>query len=250
MRTILFIISLFISFSLMAQKTRVIEFGSDSKDSDNEYKLNIVKTSPVSFIFGKQPIEFERELTDYLSVQAGIGLTFPAVLSGTTGGLISYLIDSAGETQECNSEQWTNDYCDDIFDPSFRKTKLGFNLSISPRLWFSSDGIEGSYIAPVLRYITYRSDAERVIEGQSQITRTPDSFDKESTKNTDFVVHYGYQWLNDAITWEYFVGLGVRNQKRTRQDLGYEGNRIQNGTITESDRSVLYDFGIRVGFRF
>lgn len=236
-----------LSFFSNAQETQVITFGDD--DEDYEYKANIIKTSPSAFLFGRVPFEFERELTDFLSVQVGLGLTFSSALSGLSSELLAEINDESSGNNYCNSEQWTNDYCDDLSDADIREGKLGTIISFSPRLWFDSDGMDGSYIAPLLRYSTYKNKVQKVEEGLQSILRLPDSFENESQKNFDLVVHYGYQSLNDVITWEYFVGLGIRNQTLLRQDLGFMGNRIRNGTQEEKEKKILVEMGLRVGFR-
>lgn len=244
------LLPLLFSLSLEGQRTRVINFGEDEANEDYEYKYNIIKTSPSAFLFGRQPFEYEREITDYLSLQAGIGFTFSSALSGLSTGLYSEILDEGESNRFCNSTQWGNqDYCDDLGDADIRTGKIGMIMSFSPRLWFDSDGMDGSYIAPVVRYSTYKNNVQQVEEGVTSLVRLPNSFDLESAKNVDLVVHYGYQFLNERITWEYFVGLGVRRQNQIRQDLGTPNNRFRNGTAEENSKSVLVELGIRIGFR-
>lgn len=225
----------------------IITFGNDENDKESiSYRDMIIKTSPGSFIFGKLPFEVEKELNDFISIQGGLGLTFSSVT------------DSWGEAlaeldgyDYCNSTQWNSDYCDDPYDYSYRNGKIGYIASLSARLFWDQDGFEGAYIAPVVRYSTRRSDAQRIDESQGSEVRLMDSFDEESDKNLDLVVHYGAQYLNETITWEYFVGLGIRRQTRLIQDLGYDNNfDLRNGDLQEIKRNVIrYEVGLRVGFR-
>ena len=225
----------------------VITFGNDEKtDKDYKYKDMIIKTSPTAFIFGKMPFEIEKEVTDFLSVQAGLGLTFSSVTDAWGEALAE--LDNY---DYCTSTQWDNDYCDNPYDNSYRNGKTGFMASLSARLFWDQDGFDGGYIAPVVRYSTRRSNAQMIDESQRSEERLMDSFDEENDKNLDLVVHYGAQYLNETITWEYFVGLGVRRQTRLLQDLGYDNNfNLRNGGLQEIKRNqILYEIGLRVGFR-
>lgn len=246
MKTILLLFFTMTSSFLFGQKTKIVEFGNN-KNEDYEYKRNVIKTSPTTFIFGKQPIEFERELTNFLSLQAGVGVTFYTAISNLSGSIFSDFWSDVFDN--CNTGQWQEDYCDDLSDRSIRNGKLGLMFSISPRLWFGSDGIDGSYVAPVLRYSNFKNQVQRIQEGIPTEIRLLDEFDDESTRNIDLVVHYGYQILNEVVTWEYFGGLGLRNNTRVRQDLGYLSGRLQNGSFEEKNSSLIIEFGLRVGFR-
>lgn len=223
----------FFSFMIYGQETRVITFGDDDKE-DYVYKVNIIKTSPTSFLFGRQPIEYERELTDFLSVQGGLGFTFLSALSGLSAGWYSDFV------QDENT---------DLLDNSIREGSVGIILSFSPRLWFDSDGMDGSYIAPVVRYSTYNSEVQQAIPGQTILERNPNAFDSVNSKNVDLVVHYGYQSLSDVITWECFVGLGIRNQTGMEQDITRMNGVYQNGVTDIERKQILVELGLRFGFR-
>lgn len=230
----------------------IITFGNDENDNENiRYKDIIIKTSPTAFIFGKLPFEIEKEITDYFSVQGGLGLTFSSITNSDLWR--DELFDLDDNDEYCNSTQWgNNDYCDNPFDFDYRDGKTGIILSASGRLFWGQDGFDGGYIAPVVRYSNRRTNVQMIDETQgSSEVRLQDSFDSEIDKNVDLVVHYGAQYLNETITWEYFVGLGLRKQTRVIQDLGYDpSGNLRNGELQEIKRNtILYEIGLRVGFR-
>ncbi|HND88493.1 MAG TPA: hypothetical protein PK971_09195, partial [Saprospiraceae bacterium] len=63
----------------------VINFGDETdakKGKEQTYRRIIVKTSPLAFVFGRQPFEVEKEMNDYLSLQVGLGFTFEPLWAG------------------------------------------------------------------------------------------------------------------------------------------------------------------------
>jgi hypothetical protein len=228
----------------------VINFGDESDDAKKEesaYKGMIIKTSPTAFIFGRQPFEFEKEIKDYLSLQVGAGVTFLPLYAGYDD-LLAELRDESDESYV--SPQWDQDEPDDYNDYTYRTGKLGLQFSLSPRLFFESDGYEGMYIAPVLRYSTQNFEVQKVREGESTIIRNPNDLQKESIKNTDILVHWGSQSLYPKLTLEWFIGGGIRLRNNTRQDVGYNLATLSgNAERNFKDKRFRLEAGIRVGFQ-
>lgn len=60
-----------------SEKSKVIVFGDDEEENQNSKfkskRYTIIKTNPFSSIFGHQVLEIERELTNVLSFQVGLG---------------------------------------------------------------------------------------------------------------------------------------------------------------------------------
>jgi len=206
----------------------------------------ILKTSPTAFIFGRQPVEIEKEVQDYMSLQAGLGVTFEPLWAGYNE-LVNEINDEVDGYYE--SEQWAIDEPDIYSDYSIRKGKTGFLASISPRLFFESDGFEGMYIAPVLRYSVQNFDVQKVREGLPYIDRS-DEVQKEYVKNFDLLVHYGSQSLYPKLSFEWFLGAGIRFRNNLRQDVGYDSSLVSaNGERTFKDKKFRLEVGIRVGFQ-
>jgi hypothetical protein len=246
---------LFLSSNTFAQNQKnkntsveIIDFGNrEKKQSVKSDHPMIIKTSPISPIFGKAILEVEREITDYLSLQVGVGLKFKPLVERN---LISILDESEESNLYCESPLWENDICDDFNDSSIRKASPGIILSVSPRFFFESDGFEGSYIAPLIRYSRENLNAQSISENRGSIVRLSDFDVNESISNIDFIVHYGLQILYPKLSLEYFVGVGARKENIVRQDLGVDNAGFnRNGTSKINSTSLLLEGGIRIGFQ-
>ncbi len=228
---------------------QIIEFGDDTgDDSDVATSLTgfILKTSPSAFINGWQFFEVEKGFTEFLSLQAGAGFTFKPLL----GNLYSELSSELEVGDECDSDQWDNDYCDDYFDLEYRRFKTGLVLSFSPRLFFNDFAPDGSYFGLKMRYSIQNMEVQMVEEGTTSFNRLSDAYQPEVVKRFDLVGHYGYQYLYDKLTAEYFLGLGVRFRNQTRQDLGFDAsNNIRNGERTFKNTRLRIEAGLRFGFQ-
>ncbi|MCC6279543.1 MAG: hypothetical protein IT262_03020 [Saprospiraceae bacterium] len=254
---ILLLLACFFANNLSAQRDKkkpnrdveIIDFGDTDNNSQKEtvYHGLILKTSPVSFIFGRQPIELEKEMNDFLSLQAGAGVTFEPLWSAYDELLNEINDEFNGSTE---SELWASDEPDNYADYSIRTGKIGLQFSVSPRLFFDSDGYEGMYIAPVFRYSTQKFEVQKVREGVPYLERNPDDLQQESIKNMDLMVHYGGQTLYPKLTLEWFIGAGIRFSDNRRQDVGYDFLFLAgNGERSFKDKKFRLETGIRVGFQ-
>jgi hypothetical protein len=229
----------------------VIDFGEteDKTEDKSVYHGLILKTSPVSFIFGRQSVELEKEINDYLSIQGGVGVTFEP-LWASYGDLLAEITEEYDGFCESDNPAFAYDECDSYSDFTIRSGKVGYQFSLSPRLFFDSDGFEGMYIAPVLRSSTQKFDVQRVYEGLSYAEHNPADLQQESVKNFDLLVHYGGQTLHPKLSVEWFIGGGMRFRNSVRQDIGFDFNQqALNGERRFKDRKFRLEAGIRVGFQ-
>ena len=228
-------------------EVQVIEFEDENKimrDEENGRVL-IIKTSPLSYITGWQFVEVEKEINDFFSIQGGIGLTFKPFLDVETA-LYSEIIE-----QDCESDFWgNNDYCDDFSDLDIRTYKPGLYISATPRLYFDDFAPEDSYFGLKLRYSIRNIDVQKIEQGGNGINRLPNDFQAEKVRYFDIVGHYGYQVLYKKLTASYFIGLGVRLENQTRQDIGYDDSgRYYNGEREISGAKLRVEAGVRFGFQ-
>lgn len=240
--------------SISAQKSdvEIIDFGDDN-DTKSDYVASnyIIKTSPVSFVFGSQMIEVERYMTDFLSVQAGIGLTFDVLYKDILDEDITSEIGLSQYSDYCESEFWgeQNDICDDFVSTFNRRIKPSILLTASARLFFNDDAMDGSYFAFKLRYARENVAIMDIAPNSSSVQRLSDQWFDESYRSFDIIAQYGYQVLYDRLTTEYFVGLGARFTKESRQDLGYLGGIVTNNLLEVSTTLPRIEAGIRIGFQ-
>ncbi len=244
------------SFPLSAQKEKqgkdiqIIEFGEEDQTATRKPQNHnglIVKTNPISFVFGAQWVEAEKEINDYLSLQAGIGARFKSLVGYSYTSLFDEL---NGSDDACNSTVWSDDICDEYTDYTYRESKVGPLLYFSPRLFFESGGFDGGYIAPVLRYSKAKYKVQQVDETATSEVRLPNVWQKENERDIDLVIHFGYQRLHPKLTSEIFFGIGARFNKSTRQDLGRNDLGFYQNGVRNFQRTILrIESGIRLGFQ-
>jgi hypothetical protein len=246
---------LFNSFSASCQTRKksnsnveIIDFGENQKKTaEKSSHPMIIKTSPISPIFGKGLLELEREVTDYLSIQVGVGATFKPLVDISLTNLI---FEEDSNSGSCESELWENDYCDNYEDFDIRRSVPSFLFSFSPRFFFESDGFEGSYIAPKFRYSKNKFEVQSIQEDFGELTRNSTYDVDESITRMDFLVHFGSQVLYPKLSLEYFVGIGASNATEIRQDLGRDDfARNRNGLSETKSTKLILEGGMRLGFQ-
>lgn len=228
------------------EKSTVIVFDDEeqTKEEVERTKSYInIKTNPMSFLFGYQMIEAEKQITDYLSVQVGAGVTFKD-LSKTIDDF-DEIIDQE-DVYSPESPNWNTDVTDYYYADNTRKSKLGFCFTLSPRFFYASDGFEGGYIAPTFTYKRYNFNAADFVDR----AYTTDFIDPENLNYTDFTVRYGYNTLFETMMTESFVGVGYRTNSSHRQDIGYNAGGLIGKTFQDFSYSgIRLELGIRVGFQ-
>lgn len=250
-------VMLLLTFQLMGQKSKknkrdkdveIIDFGDDGGQGETDpYGDFIIKTNPFSYMFGWQFVEVERTIAPFFTVQGGLGVTFKPLLQDT----YAEFIDELREGPNYESE-WSNDYPDDYSDYSIRSQKIGLLYSANFKLYFDDDAPDGSYFGFTARIANKRYEVQKVDETYTGggVLRLPNDFQDEKVRNLDLVGYYGYQLLYDKLTTEYFVGLGARLSKHTRQDIGSNSSfGYKNGEIEFKESLVRYEVGVRIGFQ-
>lgn len=242
--------------SLTAQKknndVEVIEFGEEGGEQSDYVQGNfIIKTSPVSFIFGNQMFEVERYISDILSIQAGVGLTFNSVYEGLWDSDIVDELSFNDNVSFCESTYWPeqDDICDDFVSSDNRRLKPGFLISTSARLFFNDDAMDGQYFAFKFRFSTKNYEIQDILPNQPFVERSTNQWFDEDYTAIDIVGQYGYQVLYSKLTAEYFVGLGIRFAQEKRQDLGYEAGIVRSHLTDVKTKSPRIEAGIRIGFQ-
>lgn len=235
------------------EKSTVIIFDDEKEEDDDDERINssratIIKTSPISFIFGNQIIEVEKEINDWFSLQLGAGVTFKDRSKDID--FLAEIIDEESDGEYGPfSDVWESDELDFYYDGT-RQSKLGYAFTFSPRLFYGSDGCEGGYIAPTLTYKKFAFKAEDVVLGNNYVERTGVFTDSESVGYLDFTVRYGQTNFFEKLTTESFVGLGIRSISNHRQDLGYTtGGYLAKGFQDFKSSELRLELGVRIGFQ-
>lgn len=221
------------------RQVEIIHFNEDKKSSHKPENptRSIVKTAPFSFIIGYLPVYYEYSVTDWLGLQAGAGVTFRPAVSNLISGLYAELYD------------YSEDESGTYRDYRYRTSKPGLMFSLSPRLYFQSDGLEGTYIAPEIRFITRRSKIQQP-DPLYYPDRVEDFFDQESFRMTDIMVNYGWQELYPKLSVDFSIGAGIRwvsgEWQQVLQD--FNGN-YYSATPTRAETNFKLSLGFRLGFQ-
>jgi hypothetical protein len=215
----------------------IIRFSEDQKEDSKKKSSNvstsIIKIAPIAFIAGYFPVFVERELNDWLSIQVGMGVTFKSAADDIFSNWSDVL-------------EGTDTYT----DYSYRATNLGFLLSVSPRLYFDSEGLEGGYLAPEMRLSSRNIKAQKPDPSNVDLSRIDNEYDKEKNNYFDLMVHYGRQTLYPKLTLDWSIGVGIRNVNSTTQIVDRNNAGIWTSTLEKSANSLFHaQIGLRVGFQ-
>lgn len=221
-------------------QVEVIRFSDSGSDNPPapKYAGNIVKVAPLAFMYGYFPLFYEREITNWLGIQAAAGVTFRPFLADT----------------ELFKEFYVNAFdceCGNYRDYSYRDAKLGFLMGVSPRLYIKSEGLEGTYFAPEVRWYSWRTKAQKPAPDYNLTNaRLSGIYDEEKIHFTDVMVHCGWQTLYPRLSLDWSVGVGLRYVSGTWQSIynGTSGESLSHA-IEQSDKQFRFDVGLRLGFQ-
>lgn len=250
----IFLFLLFCSTTFSQEKkstdTEIIIFDDDDEDNgsndENPYIGSFVfKTNPFSAFFGTQFIEVEKPIFDFLSLEVGAGITFHDYISS-----IIQVENEYNNGRFCQSTNWpeNRDYCDSYTDYSFRTTDIGLTGMAGLKLYFGNTAPDGTYLSFNMQYINKNYQVQKIDEEFSSVKRIADEFEDEIVNNLEYSIRLGWQTLHEPLISDLFLGLGIRNSRQTRQDLGFnEKGRLQNGMQTFNRNNLIVVGGFRVG---
>lgn len=248
------IVILLLAFGAVSGQSdlEIITFDDDDSRStrNNDPTFLIIKTNPLSMISGRQFIEAEYPLTNFLSVEGGLGLTFGPVVSSVET-VYSELYNQLS-TPECTSTNFEPafDVCDQQLyrDFSIRNYNVGGWISTAVKFYYYNDAPNEAYISLNLKYHTDNYDVLQ-IKTQNTLERETDVYADETVRNFDYTVRLGYQTLFSPLTTDVFLGVGIRSINETRLDTGFDGttatfvNKFQN----QSSAILIAEAGVRIG---
>jgi len=256
MKSIFFLVFMGLSAFTFAQQDTTVIVNLPHKQYDKKHKkpsdeANTIKIAPLGFVSGAFPVYYERVINDFFSVQGGIGIT--------SRNYVRNAFQSIGDNFLSPVYPWSSNSTYDLADPALeigdRKANLGFLFSLQPRIYFTSDAPDESYMG--ISYDFYRYNFS--IPGMVYNTATSEynhagSTKKEHENISDLMVWFGYQDVYDRISIEYSTGIGIRNVKGVKY---YFAEDNSSGTPTTLEgyapyKQTLFNFniGIRVGYHF
>jgi hypothetical protein len=249
-----------------AQTQKTIVFGSvkttKSKKyghkQEEDYGRNTITVSLLSYLDGYTAVSYERMINEFFTISAGAGVTYKNLwmqMGDQIASIGSYnsLVNRPGDIQDIE---------DEYGDFQYRKARLGTYFSLSPKFYPRNESLDGSYVAPLFEYRDYRFGAQRAMEtpvansdfdGSANSVPRSNEWMTETVRCLDFsAVWGGHYQLRDHLVLDYHVGLGVRNVKASRQDLGYEvtsSNALHftNEVNNYSTNRFLANIGFAIG---
>ncbi len=247
----------FMCISAGAQDT--VYFGKNNSHGNGKKKqhsaeLNIIKISPLSFISGFIPVYYERELTPFFSIQVGAGVTTRNYMRGWINTLDEG--EEAKGTTTWNAPGNEGNYNQsNPFEFSNRKANIGYCFSIQPRIFFESEGLEGSFLGISYDYYHYSTSAKKIATGPGNINGEPvftNKMFKEYEKFADISAYFGSQTLYDRIALEYSIGLGLRNvkSKHYAYTTDYNSGEYIDGELNNKQTKLAFNLAIKVGYHF
>jgi len=228
-RTFLVLCILLSSYALSAQETgRIINFRSFESDTisteaTQRPQLNSIKFNLLLLPRGVFMINYERQLTGSLSLEAGLGVVVASdLLYAWYGGFR----DDFGE-----------DYAfDQIPDPSLAY-EIGF------KLFPSGDGfLEEVYVNPVFSYRTYRFPVDN--------SNGDEISGREGYDFSDFNLRFGIQtemWFLDVYA-DWYVGFGFRMVQTHNVVHNYTTSTYS--LVTEELRLPQFLLGVKIALPF
>ena len=254
----LILVTVLVSINLFAQKkkdyrdsTTVIVFSQSTKPSSvtgKKHKIsgeeNVIKIAPLGFISGTFPVYYERAITDYFSVQGGLGLT-----SRNYYRQVGFTDNAYNFTDPLSTGN--EDLADPLYNFDHRTAKIGFMFALQPRFYFDSDGMEGSFFGVGYSTRRYNFDEQGVkINPSDGSTVFGGDIKSEHENLSDLFAVFGYQVLHDRISFESTFEAGITNIKGIKYTAYNESGVISDGFQNYTQSKFYINWGIKVGYHF
>jgi hypothetical protein len=167
-----------------------------------------IKLSPTAMLAGDVPIAYEYKISDYMSAEAGIGVT---TFNITEEAIRGYSLRQDGQTQ----------------------SKLGYSGNVNVKFFPEGNAFEDGY------YISYTMGHRNY--AQDFYTTTPAGIDttvSEGFNWTDFGFTIGYQSRpSERMIVDWFIGGAIRQKQRRTSDYVEEFDPV-SGIFTGEYRLV------------
>ena len=189
---------------------------------------NALKLNPLLFLRGEIPLYYERALSNRLSAQLGVGMTWR--------NYINFNLDA--------------DEVDDFGQGTKIIAKLSYH--IGARYYFSDDlEPQGTYMELEFAHLDFFKDISRK-DSTGQFTGEPPLHDKRTYD--DLRLLFGHQSLSATSNWlvDFYGGIGLRSR---RMDIVVETLDLSAGQFMYSSKVVddivpVIFLGFRVGLGF
>ncbi len=206
---------------------------------------NIIKIAPLGFLSGTFPLLYERKINDFFSIELS---------GGVTGKNYSRTVFAQNEDGIKYQYPWTNsnytDLSEHIYSFTYRTAKPGYMFSLQPRFYFNSDALDGAFMGLSYDYYRYNFNIPALLNDNGDFTQNG-PVQQEHENINDYMVHFGLQNLYDKLTFEYTIGLGLRNISGLKYVAATDdAGDIVDGFATYKQSTINFNIGIKVGYHF
>lgn len=218
------------------------------KKSDEE---NIIKITPLGFVSGIVPVYYEKVINEFFTLQGGIGIT--------SRNYIRSAFQEAGETAIKIDYPWIDDnqYLDEADAPitfTHRTAKIGYAISLEPRLYFDSEAPDGSYFGVSYDFYRYNFNIPAIISTTTGSYVHKGGLQKEHENISDLMAVFGYHSIYERLTLDFSLGLGLRNVKGSKYyyatDLYTSTNPPLEGFARYKQSIFNFNIGLKIGYHF
>ena len=223
----------------------------ESKASSGQHKKsssenNVIKLAPLGFLSGRFPLLYERRITDFLTLQAGAGLTNKNYVRA---GWIS-----ASEDLSESKYSWPfdvySDKADQLYNFDHRTPQMGYMYTVEPRIYFESEAPEGAYVGLAYNFAHYRFQLPRLSKTSDYEYAHNGTPMNEHENISDILVHFGGQQLFDRISLEYSTAVGLRKIRGVKYAAFDNNGSVSDGLYPYKAQNITFDIGFKIGYHF
>jgi hypothetical protein len=251
------VLAFWITFTLYAQDTVYFSKPSSSpysKKTKRSSEKNILKIAPLSFISGYIPLYFEREITPFFSLQAGIGITTKNYLKQWANNLDFSKNITTQNTWNTPGNEGNENYYNGN-DYTHRSSSIGYYFSIQPRIYFENEGMDGAFFGISYDRFRYNTFSDKIVNGSMGQDGNP-VFSNERYKEyeniSDISAIFGTQTLYEHIALEYSLGIALRNVSSRQYAYTYDNStgKYIDGYSDQKKTTPAITISIKVGYHY
>ena len=209
----------------------VITYDANDHVKKKVENKNVVKVGILDVLYGHQSIYYERGFNKTFSLQVGFGVAHRNFYEDLTS-----MIRQDINYYDADFDKY---YLDEITDyRDTRKVRLGYAVSINPRIYTNGWGMEGFYVGPSIRY--QKNNYKYIRDGLDE---------KEYSKKFSIGFVIGGQSNNKPVCVDYGVGIGYKKLSQSRYLTGdyYNEDTFDAGIYTFKSKGVNFEFYLNIG---
>lgn len=209
----------------------VISYDAKDYNKKKVENKNAFKVGILDVLYGHQSFYYERGLNKTFAVQVGIGVAHRNFYED-----LSEIIRENNNYYDANFVKYPLDEITKYSD--VRKVRLGYAVSLNPRIYTNGWSMEGFYVGPSIRY--QQNNYKYIKDGLDE---------KEFSKKFSIGFVIGGQSNNKPVCVDYGVGIGYKKLSQSRYLIGgyYDEDNFKPGIYTFKSKGVNFEFYLNIG---